>query len=49
MNKKTNENLDKFINYYHEFHDSYIENINYNICKSQIEILIHIFGQEFLN
>lgn len=42
MNKITKDNLDEFINYYHEFHDSYITNVNYDISKSQIELLINI-------
>ena len=42
MNKITKDNLDEFINYYHEFHDSYITNVNYDISKSQIELLINV-------
>ncbi len=43
MNKITKNNLDEFINYYHEFHDSYITNVNYDISKSQIELLINVY------
>lgn len=43
MNKITKNNLDEFINYYHEFHDSYIINVNYDISKSQIELLINVY------
>ena len=42
MKKITKDNLDEFINYYHEFHDSYITNVNYDISKSQIELLINV-------
>lgn len=42
MNKITKDNLDEFINYYHKFHDSYITNVNYDISKSQIELLINV-------
>lgn len=42
MNKIIKDNLDEFINYYHEFHDSYITNVNYDISKSQIELLINV-------
>ena len=42
MTKITKDNLDEFINYYHEFHDSYITNVNYDISKSQIELLINV-------
>ena len=42
MNKITKDNLAEFINYYHEFHDSYITNVNYDISKSQIELLINV-------
>lgn len=42
MNKITKDNLDEFINYYHEFHDSYITNVNYDISKLQIELLINV-------
>ena len=42
MNEITKDNLDEFINYYHKFHDSYITNVNYDISKSQIELLINV-------
>ena len=42
MNKITKDNLNKFIKYYHEFHDSYITNVNYDISKSKIELLIDV-------
>ena len=38
----TKNNLASFIEYYHNFHDSYITNINYNIKSSQIEIFIDV-------
>ena len=43
MNKITKDNLDEFIHYYHEFHDSYITNVNYNISESKIELLINVY------
>ena len=42
MNKITKDNLNEFIKYYHEFHDSYITNVNYDIAKSEIELLINV-------
>ena len=42
MKKITQENLNEFVKYYHEFHDSYITNINYDIFKSKIELLIDV-------
>lgn len=33
----------KFLDHYHYLHDSYITNINYDITKSQIEILIDVY------
>ena len=42
MDKITKNNLDEFIEYYHGFHDSYITNINYDISKSKIELLINV-------
>lgn len=42
MKKINKSNLDEFINYYHSFHDSYITNINYDISKSKIELLIDV-------
>ena len=42
MNKITKDNLDEFIIYYHVFHDSYITNVNYDISKSQIVLLINV-------
>lgn len=43
MNKITKNNLDEFVKYYHGFHDSYITNINYDISKSEIELLINVY------
>lgn len=50
MNKITKDNLEKFIKYYHNFHDSYITNIDYDIYKSRIELLIDVMwsGQPIL-
>lgn len=50
MNKITKDNLNEFIYYYHEFHDSYITNVNYDISKSKIELLIDVYwsGQPIL-
>ena len=43
MKKITKDNLNEFIYYYHAFHDSYITNINYDIKKSEIELLIDVY------
>lgn len=43
MEKITKDNLESFIAYYHDFHDSNITNINYDLKKSQITILIDVF------
>lgn len=43
MNELNKNNLTEFIKYYHGFHDSYITNINYDISKSKIEILIDVY------
>ena len=43
MKKITKDNLNEFIDYYHEFHDSRITNVNYDISKSEIELLIDVF------
>lgn len=50
MNKITKDNLEEFIEYYHGFHDSYITNVNYDISKSKIELLINVYwsGQPIL-
>jgi len=42
MNKITKNNLDEFVKYYLDFHDSYITNINYDISKSKIELFIDV-------
>lgn len=42
MIKITKNNLDKFNEYYHSFHDSYITNINYDIIESKIELFINV-------
>jgi len=43
MKKISKENLKEFIEYYHGFHDSYITNINYDIYKSEVELLIDVY------
>ena len=43
MNKITKDNLSSFMEYYHDFHDSNILYINYNIEKAKIEILINVY------
>ncbi len=43
MNKITKNNLNNFMNSYHFFHDSYIKDINYNLDKNKIDILIYVF------
>lgn len=42
MNKITKNNLESFLNNYLDLHDGFITNINYDITKSQIELLINI-------
>ena len=43
MNTLNKNNLEEFIQFYHGLHDSYITNINYDITKSQIELLIDVY------
>ena len=43
MKKITKDNLKSFLEYYHDFHDSTISNINYNIEKSEIDLLINVY------
>lgn len=38
----TNDNLSSFMEYYHNFHDSFITNINYDIKLSKIELFIDV-------
>ena len=38
----TKDNLLSFMEYYHNFHDSYITNVNYNIELSRIEVMIDV-------
>ena len=38
----TKDNLSSFMEYYHDFHDSYITNVNYNVKLSQIEFFIDV-------
>ena len=42
MRKIAKENINDFNEYYHNFHDSYITNVNYNILESKIELLINV-------
>ena len=39
----TEDNLKSFLDYYHVLHDSNITNVNYDIEKSQIELIINVF------
>lgn len=43
MNKITKNNLNEFMNSYHYFHDSHIKDINYELEKDKIDILIYVF------
>lgn len=38
----TKDNLSSFVEYYHNFHDSYITNINYDIKNSKIKLSIDV-------
>ena len=42
MKNLNKENLEEFLEYYHNLHDSYVTNINYDVTKSQIELLIDV-------
>ena len=43
MNLITKNNILSFLEHYHQFHDSNIANINYDIINLQIEIFINVF------
>lgn len=47
----TKDNLSSFCEYYHDFHDSYITNIHYDIKNSKIELLMNVYwsGEPTLN
>ena len=51
MKELTKDIIEQFLNYYHHLHDSTISNINYDIYKSKIEILIDVYwsGEPKLN
>ena len=51
MEKITKENLNDFMDYYHELHDSYIKEFNYDVYGSKIELLIDVCwsGEPTLN
>lgn len=42
MKKLSKDNIDKFLRYYHDFHDSYVVNICYDIVNSKIEIFLDV-------
>ena len=50
MKQIIKENLNNFMNYYHELHDSYIKEFNYDVYDSKIELLIDVcwFGELIL-
>ena len=43
MKEITKESIEEFLNYYHYFHDSTIEDFNYNFKTSEILITIDVF------
>ena len=43
MQQIKKENLDDFLKYYHDLHDSYILDIQYDYKNSKIEILIDVY------
>ncbi len=51
MKKLSKENIDKFLQYYHDFHDSYIVNIYYDIVNSKIDLILDVVwsGEPILN
>lgn len=42
MKKISKNNLDEFLLYYNNFHDSFISSINYNIYESKIEMIVDV-------
>ena len=42
MNKINKNNLSEFMRYYHDFHDSYIIDIHYDILSSKIECILDV-------
>lgn len=43
MKQIDKNNIDDFMKYYHDFHDSYITNINYDVFKSLITMTINVY------
>lgn len=43
MKVLTRENIDEFMSFYHDFHDSYINDIKYDYKSSEVELLIDVF------
>lgn len=39
----TKENLEEFMIYYHDFHDSFITNVNYDVKGGKIEVFIDVY------
>lgn len=37
------DNLEEFLIYYHDLHDSYITNVDYDVSKAKIEMSIDIY------
>ena len=42
MKELAKENLSKFLEYYHNLHDSYILKINYNVFDSKLELMLDV-------
>lgn len=43
MQQINKENLNSFLEYYHDLHDSYVLDISYDYKNSQIELFIDVF------
>lgn len=43
MTEITKENIEAFKDYYHYFHDSYIENVNYDEKNNLLELYLDVF------
>ncbi len=43
MKPITNENKNSFMEYYHNFHDSYIDDLKYDKNKSLVELIINVW------
>lgn len=43
MNILNKDNLEEFLTYYHDFHDSFITEVKYDVSKHKMEVIVDVY------